>query len=263
MKLFQIYPQAPRRIQKVLKDSTLLEVHIGCSNSRVYKALKGAHGLYLKTQPRNKHTSFAHEVLILNWLNQKLSVPEVIEFETDSLNEYLLLSAVPGTDCVEAMTSLDSKRLVSLLAKGLRTIHDIDISTCPFDETIAEKLKKARYRVMNNLVNEGEFDEERQDMTPAQVLQALQDQPPIEDELVFSHGDYCLPNVLIHQNEISGFIDLDRAGISNMYNDLAIGSRSIRYNLGAKYEPLFFEYYGINPVDKEQIAYYRMVDELF
>lgn len=92
---------------------------------------------------------------------------------------------------------------------------------------------------------------------------SLEERRPDEQELVFTHGDYYLPNILLQGKRISGFIDLDRAGIADRYNDLAIASRSIAYNLGADYEQCFFLAYGIENVDEEKIEYYRMMDELF
>jgi aminoglycoside phosphotransferase len=100
-------------------------------------------------------------------------------------------------------------------------------------------------------------------MTASQVLDLLQQDRPPENDLVFNHGDYCLPNVIIQNDQVSGFVDLGRAGVSDRYNDLAIASRSIKYNLGPKYEVLFFEYYGMGKVNPDKIAYYRMMDELF
>ena len=200
----------------------------------------------------------------MRWLQGKLPVPEVIEFVKDARNEYLVLSEIPGENCVEAMEALDYDRITFLLAQGLRTIHSLDIQVCPFDERIEAKLDNARFNVNNNLVDEDDFDKERRGIaTGMEILHALEDHPPPEDALVFTHGDYCLPNVLVKQNKISGFVDLDRAGISDRYNDLAIASRSIRDNLGERYERFFFEYYGVTRVDERKISYYRLMDELF
>ncbi len=257
------YPHAPAAIQRLFQANEIAEIHIGCSSAKVYSIRDGGRTLYLKIHPRSPHFSFSHEVSILHWLTDKLPVPRVQSYITDTEYEYLLLSEVPGDNCVDAMARLDKDRLVELLALGLRQIHQVNIAQCPFDERIETKLERAHYRVRYGLVDEDDFDDERLGMTAREVYAALEESRPTEQDLVFTHGDYCMPNILLQGERISGFIDLDRAGIADRYNDLAIASRSIAYNLGTAYEQQFFLSYGIENIDKEKIEYYRMMDELF
>ena len=257
------YPQAPAAIQTLFQANEIAEIQIGCSSAKVYSIRDGGRTLYLKTYPRSPHFSFSHEVLILQWLTDKLPVPRVQSYLTDTEYEYLLLSEVPGDNCVDAMARLDNDRLVELLALGLRQIHQVNIAQCPFDERIESKLERAHHRVQHGLVDEDDFDDERLGMTAPEVYAALEERRPTEQDLVFTHGDYCMPNILLKGERISGFIDLDRAGIADRYNDLAIASRSIAYNLGKDYERRFFLAYGIENVDEKKIEYYRMMDELF
>lgn len=47
-------------------------------------------------------------------------------------------------------------------------------------------------------------------------LIALVNKKPGE-ELVLSHGDYCLPNIFGIQDLVTGYIDLGRAGIADKF----------------------------------------------
>ena len=51
-----------------------------------------------------------------------------------------------------------------------------------------------------------------------------------KEELVFTHGDYCLPNSFIKDNKTVGFIDLGNAGIADKWQDLALCIRSLEHN---------------------------------
>ncbi len=264
MNSYDQYTDFPPSIRKMLHGSAIIEIGIGRSNAQVYRVSQNGQHVYLKTHPVTSHFTFAHEVEILQWLQGKLPVPTVLEYGRGREQEYLVLSEIRGQNCVDAMEVLGSRKIVKLLATGLRMIHAVDISDCPFDERVEAKLERARYNVEHDLVDENDFDMERRGkVTAREILQILESTRPPEDDLVFTHGDYCLPNVIVRDGKIEGFIDMDRAGVSDRYNDLAIASRSIRDNLGKRYESLFFEYYGVKQVDREKIAYYRLMDELF
>ena len=89
----------------------------------------------------------------------------------------------------------------------------------------------------------------------------LANQP--EEELVFSHGDYCLPNVIFNDENVMGFIDLGNGGIADKWEDIASCIRSLEFNLKSKeYTNLFFECLNIKP-DYEKINYYSLINELY
>lgn len=256
---------APAAILAYVRDRTAIEVGIGCSAARVFRIDQdGGRHLYLKMQPAVGPETLGYEAKVLAWLAGRLPVPEVVAYAADEWQEYLVITEVIGQDCVAARSSLDDAQITRLLADGLRQVHTVEIKDCPFDQRIEAKLARARLNVSLGLVDEGDFDEERLGkMTAAEVLAALERDRPEEIDLVFTHGDYCLPNIILRDSRVRGFIDLGRAGIADRYNDLAIASRSIRFNLGLEMERLFFAMYGLEQVDEEKIAYYRMMDELF
>ncbi len=60
------------------------------------------------------------------------------------------------------------------------------------------------------------------------------------------HGDYCLPNILVKNDKINGFVDLGGAGIGDPWRDYAWCIWSLEYNLVTKeYTPLLLEKLGI------------------
>lgn len=80
------------------------------------------------------------------------------------------------------------------------------------------------------------------------------------------NGDYCLPNIIVSNGNLSGFIDWARAGVADRYQDLALAARSPRHNMGPRgheLASLFFQEYGMKHVDFRKLHYYILLDELF
>ena len=61
----------------------------------------------------------------------------------------------------------------------------------------------------------------------------------------FVHGDFCLPNILIKDGRIAGFIDIENCGRGDKRFDIAWGVWSLGYNLGTdKYTNAFLDGIG-------------------
>ena len=48
------------------------------------------------------------------------------------------------------------------------------------------------------------------------------------------HGDFCLPNILVKDNKVVGFIDLADGGVGDIWYDYAWCIWSFEYNLKTK-----------------------------
>ncbi len=94
----------------------------------------------------------------------------------------------------------------------------VDIYNCPCDSSIDNKLKLAQERISNNLCSMENVEEESYIengfKSPRELLNWLKDNK-LSESYVLSHGDYCLPNIFIDKNRISGFIDLGRCGVGD------------------------------------------------
>ena len=98
------------------------------------------------------------------------------------------------------------------------------------------------------------------------------DQNRPKEDFVFSHGDFCLPNVFVTGSEITGFIDWGNGGIADRWQDVALCARSLKRNCmeygicgEAKYqvyERFLFSELGLEPCE-EKMRYYVLLDELF
>lgn len=75
------------------------------------------------------------------------------------------------------------------------------------------------------------------------------------DHDVLLHGDYCLPNLIMRDFQLEGFIDLGYGGIGDLHYDLYWGIWTLQYNLGSDdYKDIFLDHYGRSDVDPERLA---------
>jgi len=252
----------PQTLSETLSGYIWQQNLTGFSSSQVFHLKNaGCENLYLKTAPC-VDSELAEERQRLEWLKGKLSVPEVRLFVQTDERDYLLISEIEGAGAHEDLWKEDVRRAIELLANGVRMIHSLSVADCAFDETLEAKIEQARRRMELGLVDESDFDDERRGRTAEDLFRELIATKPASEDLVFTHGDYCLPNVLLKDWQISGFVDWGRAGVADRYQDIALLTRSVCYNFGEKWTPFVFEALEIEP-DWGRIDFYKLLDEFF
>jgi len=208
---------------------------------------------YLKIGEIRKNSNLSWERKVLAWLSGKTNIPNILGFEVSNEREYLLISEIHGqtySDQLAASNEIcDVERLAEVVATHIRRIHDLAIEE----------------NIDGGFVDESDFDQENLGKTARQVFDELLGFLPLNEDLVFTHGDLCLPNIIIQDGGNVGFIDFDRGGVEDRYQDIALFLRSFRFN-SSKSEDItsaFCRGYGISGLDKSKLDFYRKLDELF
>ncbi|MDA1189987.1 MAG: aminoglycoside 3'-phosphotransferase [Chloroflexi bacterium] len=253
----------PPPLQSLIDGYSWEHIPTGYSAAATYRLTRsGRPTMFLKVCPPGALEGLDDEKARLEWLQGRLPVPRLLGYGEEVGGQYLLTSALPGLAASDITAQQGpTEALVALLAQVLRLIHAVPIDNCPFDMTLDRAIERARYRTAYGLVDESDFDPERRGKTAADLLETLLRTRPSDEDLVFTHGDYCLPNVIVRGDALSGFVDLGRAGVADRYQDIALAARSIRRNCGPGYEGVFFEAYGLERPDWAKIEYYKLLDE--
>ena len=219
--------------------------------------------LYLKVEEAGPFCELADEAERLVWLASRgLACPEVIAHESDGERSFLLMTALPGADLVTASTLLPEER-VEVLASALSTLHSLDVSTCPFDHRLDNRLSAAGARMRAGVVDETDFDEKRLGKSAFFLFGELQRLRQTSENLVVAHGDACLPNFMVAEGRFAGYIDCCRLGVADRYQDIALACRSIAHNFGEEFVRLFLNGYGLSIIDPVKMDYYQLLDEFF
>ena len=210
---------------------------------------------------------------MLRWLDGKLPVPKIVEHINANKLSYLLMYKCSGKMACDPEYMQHPEQQAQLLADALCAMWQIDWITCPYHNSLEQKLQQAEFNIIHNLLNTNACDPETFSNTefknPETLLNWLQNNRP-EEDLAISHGDFCLPNILFQNRMLNGLIDLGRSGVADKWCDIALCYRSMRDNYNGKYgrkwsgfsDQYLFDALQIKP-DWEKIRYYILLDELF
>ncbi len=196
------------------------------------------------------------------WAAPWLPVPRVLGYGADGAREWLLTASLRGVDATDDGLRADPPRLVPLLAAGLRRFHALPVAACPFDSRADVLVRLAEERVAAGLVDAArDLHAEHGPLTAESAVARLRELRPAREDLVVCHGDYCLPNVLIRDWQVTGYVDVGKLGVADRWWDLAVATWSVTWNLGPGGEDAFLAAYGV-PRDPAKIAFYRLLYNL-
>lgn len=248
--------------------------------------------MVLKVEPVSDSSTREYEAL--SWLDGRLPAPKVVGHHVADGTSYILMSKVKGRMLCDPSILSNRRRLLKSVVAALRTLWSVDVGDCHLDAGLDRDLGIAAYNVEHGItdfsfVSNCGYDYSCGVGSAAELLCWLQGNRPKMDEgdMVFSHGDLCLPNVLVDCKGIAGFVDLGGAGCADRWRDIAICVRSLRDNLVGRYakeyaasigleppgfeggvlpfgafdESEFFDVLGIQP-NEEKLRYYTLLDEL-
>jgi kanamycin kinase len=176
--------------------------------------------VFAKWDPSGSPASLLDETERMRWLGQAgMAVPRVIELRSGSAGDVLVTEAIDAESVVSAAGLRDPERAAAALGVGLRRLHALPVSDCPF---------------------------------PAPSWSASERL----DDPVVCHGDPCAPNTLIANGRFAALVDLGDVGVGDRWSDLAIASWSLEWNGLGDAEPAFWDAYGARR-DERRLARWR------
>ncbi len=268
--LFNTIRELPSEIEQYVGSESYELNSVGMSGSevRIYDRY------VLKIQPQSPETD--NEAAIVRWLGEKLPVPAIPAYCVKDGIAYTLMQKAKGNMLCARDYFNNPELIIKLVAEGLRILWSVDISNCPCSYSrLSERLKHAEYNVEHGHVDTENVAPDTYGPNgfadPKELLAWLKEHRP-EEDLVLTHGDFCLPNLLAEGDQIQSFIDLGRMGPADRWQDIAISIRSISDNLSGKYSggkkyydfkpEMLLKELGI-PFDEEKFRYYKLLDELY
>ena len=218
-----------------------------CSpEARVYFIDKDG-GYFLKTA---KKGSLSLEAQMNAYFYKKGLGAEVLYHES-SAADWLLTKKVKGEDCTSRRYLDDPIRLCDVLAYHLRQLHELDASDCPIQNRM-----ESYFKTVEENRKADAYDLSFGSFTCAdEAFAAFEQGKSLLNGKVLLHGDFCLPNVILNNWSLSGYIDVGHGGIGDRHIDLFWGAWTLWFNLKTDaYRARFLDAYGRDLINEDAIA---------
>jgi aminoglycoside 3'-phosphotransferase-2 len=235
----------------------------GMSGAAVFRARRqGRAPRYLKIACDDDATdALRGEVARTAWLGERgVAVAEVLHVLDRGGRAGMLTAAMPGVPA--DISPLPTPRLIAALAKTMAALHALPPGLCPFDETLAVRLARARRAVDSGDIDIADFEPRNRAIGPAGLLRRLCAAPPREN-IVVVHGDATLSNIMVDDDGTAGFIDCGNSGRADRYTDLAVLYADIQAHCSAGAAEQFIHAYGLHAYDAAKARYYADLYEFF
>ena len=213
-------------------------------------------GLFLKSAPQN---SLRDEVDMTRWFGSRGLAARVLDYVSDQ-RDWLLTTRVPGEDCLYAEYLSQPERLCDTLGGLLRALHDMKPTDCPAKERLTGYLAPIEANRRAGVCHRSHLGKWGFD-TPEQAWNIVCSRQHILSADTLTHGDFCLPNIMLDDWHFTGFIDLGQSGLSDRHIDLYWCMWSLNYNLKTdRYNSRFLDAYGRDAVDAERLQLVAAVE---
>lgn len=214
--------------------------------ARVYYIQKGP-GFFLKTAPAG---SLQNEALMTRFFHQKGLGAEILAYESLDA-DWMLSVRIAGEDCLDSMYLGDPARLCDTTAQLLRQLHETDFTGCPILRT-KDYLETARRNYETRHYDASLFPDNWGYATAEEAWREVERNGKFLASDTLLHGDYCLPNIMLNNWQLAGYIDLDTGGIGDRHIDLFWGMWSLQFNLKTdRFRNRFLDIYGREEINED------------
>ena len=240
--------QLPAKAVRLLEGAALYDS--SCSEVARVVFIDRDGGLYLKTAAAG---TLRTEAAMTAYYHALGLSAEVLLYCTEGGEDWLITRALPGEDCTDERCLSDPKRLCDTTAALLRALHETPCVRCPVDRTAsyAANVRRGfdgRHYEPELFAPLWEFSSFAEAEAAAREgLSALK-----ADTLI--HGDYCLPNIVLQDWRLSGYIDLGNGGLGDRHIDLLWGVWTLNFNLKTTaWTERFLDAYGRDRIEPEML----------
>jgi kanamycin kinase len=245
-----IYETFPAEIQTYMRDAVVTIIK-NKARSSVYHIEKEAYDIFLKVTPIKQ---MQNEVRMTDYLYKYGVCPRVLHYSSDDKRDYLITDRITGSDAASDEYLTQPDRLTEIFAESLVNLHRVKDVDCPNINGLEEMVIRAEGNYRKGRAEKGIL----RFLGYTSIESAYEDMIYLyknanEDKVVI-HGDYCLPNLILHDFKMNGYVDVGYGGIGDSHYDIFWGLWSLQHNLKSNdYSHRFVQAYGKPIIDQDRL----------
>lgn len=219
---------------------------------------------HIKFRPPTESDALVDEAERINWAQGRLPVPERAYALRLPGISMLITKSLEGTPSYKLVDVLEPEAIVSGVSAAIGLIRAADIMGIPFDPPYWATQQGAEDGIRQLAISPVKHRALHPDFAGRthQELKDIINGGPGEDVQTLSHGDLCMPNVLLGANgEVKGIVDLGSIHVGNSRLDLAIMSWTVQAIMGSRWSGRLLQAYGAVETD-QSILYNRLAYDL-
>lgn len=237
--------EMPEDIRRFISTANIYDS--SCSPEAKVYFIDRENGYYLKCSGKGM---LEKEFKMTEYFYSKGIGAEVLSYISDA-NDWLLTTAVIGEDCTHEEYLMNPKCLCDTIAYELRRLHETDYMNCPVQDRTAEYLAGAEKNYYTGNYDKSNFPDSFGYHSAKEAYDVLIAEKDVLQSKVLLHGDYCLPNIILNNWKMSGFIDVGCGGVGDRHIDIFWGVWTLWFNLKTdKYRERFLDAYGRDKADE-------------
>lgn len=227
-----------------------------CSPAAKVYYIQKDKGYFLKSAAAG---ALGREAAMTRYFRRKGLAPQVIAYIPAEM-DWLLTERLAGEDCRHERYLAQPQRLSDTLAAALADLHAVDPRDCLQNHTRVY-LEKAIQNYETGNYDPSHFPDSFGYANAEEALKVIKEGGHNLKTDTLIHGDYCLPNILLQDWRLAGFVDLDNAGVGDRHVDIFWCLWSLWFNLHTdKYRQRFIDAYGRDLVDEERLRVVAAVE---
>jgi aminoglycoside phosphotransferase len=264
MKQFAFLEEMPDTLRSFIAGATILNARLGRMKNWIVMMRHPRLGNCVLNFGRGMaRIELEGESHFLQQYEGRLPVPRVLDQGDEDETSYLVTSMIEGEPLHLLIAHIPGEKIIEIAGQALGMI-----ASAPLMPGIGSGVDR-ELGAIRMMIDQGKIDAEgfraATGKSPAGILDQLQEEKRDHSDTLLTHGDFCIPNLIIHRGNLNGIIDWGKSGSGDLYRDLAAMEGSLLRNLGYPAMEQFFAVLGLDydEYSREKIDFYKKMDQFW